>query len=160
MTNFGTEFLRASLLKIARAIPDFLLGNGAKNIEHEWHLNNLRIEKESLEQNHEKELGSLDKDIETLYNRRRIEEMTASEVLNEWDRKRGDLRERQLKEIRRIENDILYHQAMSAKTDFTELRSGLVYPLLVNFLTFSIGIIVGIVVERITTLSLIFDWFK
>ena len=151
-------YLITKLQKFSHSVLIFF-GNYEKKLEHEWHLNELHLKKESLEQNHEKELESLDKDIGVLFNRRHIEEMTEGEVMHEWDKRRGDIRERQFKEIRYIENDILYYQELISKIGFSEFRKEIIYPLLIKSVTFFFGFLFGIIAEHFIAFSKILDWF-
>jgi len=139
---------------------DFLFGDNEKKEQHKWNLRRLCLEKESLERNHAEELKSLDRDVGALYERRRTEEMTSGEVLNEWDKRRGDIRERQLGELAHVENDILFHETGLASSDFLELRKEIIYPLFLKIVLFFAGFLFGIIVEHVNVFSSFFDWFR
>ena len=87
-----------------------------------------------MEREHAQELKTLDCDIDALWDRRINEGMTESEVLNEWDKRRGDKREQHSNKEGHIEYDIEYHEKMISKHKglFGKTRERLLPPTLVS----------------------------
>lgn len=106
------RFLIEEFMKLFQDILHFLFGNSKKRIEHDWQLKKSQLDKERIGRKQEQELKALDDDIGALWDQRYQSDMTQSEVLNEWDKKHGDVREGQFNEIGYIENDIEYHEKM------------------------------------------------
>jgi len=109
------DALITEFFKFIHFILYFLFGNTEKRVEYEKQLKNFQLNKELVEKRHKQDLNTLDHDIGILFDQRHKKDMTRSEVLNEWDTRRGDICENQMNEISHIENDIVYCEKMISK---------------------------------------------
>jgi len=104
-----------NLLQFLPNLYHFLFGDKEKKIEQEFLLRKAELKMESVLACHDFELKKLDTDCSQLYNRRQVEYLAVSEVLNICGKNRGDLREKQMIAESVAENDVIYHQKMLNK---------------------------------------------